>query len=239
MDRKIFILISVACIILTASAVAKIGDTAASDASQKIDTALADRLKGSDDKKIPVIVMLNGAASPNLDDFAVKYKYSLIHGLAGDASPQVIKRIAESNSVMGIYFDDSAKVSAPGNVSASGNNSSQGQYTSPSQIINADKLWAKGIDGRGITVAVIDSGIDKNHPDLIGKVVAEKNFLTDEVTADDLLGHGTMVAGIIAGLIYALVFSHRRALGDAVTAHSVTNCLLTFLVLFTGNWQYW
>jgi len=72
MDRKIFILISVACIILTASAVAKIGDTAASDASQKIDTALADRLKGSDDKKIPVIVMLNGAASPNLDDFAVK-----------------------------------------------------------------------------------------------------------------------------------------------------------------------
>ena len=48
-------------------------------------------------------------------------------------------------------------------------------------------------------MAVIDSGIDKNHPDLIGKVVAEKNFLADEITADDLLGHGTMVAGIIAG----------------------------------------
>ena len=195
MDRKIFILISVACIILTASAsaVATIGETAPGDASQKIDTALADRLIGREDEKIPVIVMLNGAASPNLDDFAVKYKYSLIHGLAGDASPQAIKRIAESNSVKGIYFDDSAKVSAPGN------NSTPGQYISPSQIINADKLWAKGIDGRGITVAVLDSGIDKNHPDLIGKVVAEKNFLTDEVTADDLLGHGTMVAGIIAG----------------------------------------
>ena len=48
-------------------------------------------------------------------------------------------------------------------------------------------------------MAVLDSGIDKNHPDLIGKVVAEKNFLADEITADDLLGHGTMVAGIIAG----------------------------------------
>ncbi len=201
MDRKIFILISVACIILTASAyaVATIGETTPGDASQKIDPALADRLFGREDTKIPVIVMLNGAASPNLDDFAVKYKYSLIHGLAGDASPQAIKRIAESNSVKGIYFDDSAKISAPGNVSAPGNISLQGQYTSPSQIINADKLWAKGIDGRGITVAVLDSGIDKNHPDLIGKVVAEKNFLTDEVTADDLLGHGTMVAGIIAG----------------------------------------
>ena len=193
MDRKIFILISAACIILTASAVSQIAELAPGDASQKIDPALADRLKGSEDKKIPVIVMLNGVEGPNLGDFAVKYRYSLIHGLAGDASPQTIKRIAESNSVKGIYFDDSAKVSAPSN------NSSQGEYLSPSKIINADKLWAKGIDGRGITVAVIDSGIDKNHPDLIGKVVAEKNFLTDEVTADDLLGHGTMVAGIIAG----------------------------------------
>jgi serine protease AprX len=199
MNQKIFILISVACIILVASAVAQIAGVALSDASQKIDPALADRLAGREDIKIPVIVMLNGAASPNLDDFAVKYRYSLIHGLAGDASPRVIKRIAESNSVTGIYFDDTAKVSAPGNVSAPDNNSSQGQYISPFKIINADKLWAKGIDGRGITVAVIDSGIDKNHPDLIGKVVAEKNFLTDEVTADDLLGHGTMVAGIIAG----------------------------------------
>ena len=199
MDRKIFILISVACTILAASAVAQIAGGAPSEVSPKIDPALADRLTGREDQKIPVIVMLNGATSPNLDDFAVKYRYSLIHGLAGEASSKAIETAAKSDLVKGIYFDASTKVSAPGNVSASGTNSSQGQYISPSQIINADKLWAKGIDGRGITVAVIDSGIDKNHPDLIGKVVAEKNFLTDEVTADDLLGHGTMVAGIIAG----------------------------------------
>ena len=99
MDRKIFILISVACIILTASAnaVATIGETAPGNASQKIDPALADRFTGREDEKIPVIVMLNGAASPNLDDFAVKYKYSLIHGLAGDASPQTIERMAETS----------------------------------------------------------------------------------------------------------------------------------------------
>ncbi len=193
MDRKIFILVSAVSIILAASAAAQIAEAAPGNDGQKIDPALADRLKSSEDKKIPVIVMLNGVADPNLDDFAVKYRYSLIHGLAGEASPKSIKKIAKIDSVESIYFDDSAKISAPGN------NSSQGLFISPSQIINADKLWEKGIDGRGITVAVIDSGIDRNHPDLIGKVVAEKNFLTDEITADDLLGHGTMVAGIIAG----------------------------------------
>ena len=46
---------------------------------------------------------------------------------------------------------------------------------------------------------MLDSGIDKNHPDLVGRVIGETNFITDEVSADDLLGHGTMVSGIIAG----------------------------------------
>jgi serine protease AprX len=178
--------------IIAASAAAQIIDVLPADGSQKIDPALAERLRAGEED-IPVIVMLSGAGNPNLDDFAVKYRYSLIHGLAGDASSRAIERMAESDSVAGIYLDESAKISAPGN------DSSQGGYISPSQIINADKLWEKGIDGRGVTVAVIDSGIDKNHPDLIGKVLAEKNFLADEVTADDLLGHGTMVAGIIAG----------------------------------------
>jgi thermitase len=48
-----------------------------------------------------------------------------------------------------------------------------------------------------VLVAVLDTGIDKNHEDLNGKVVAEINF-TDSPTAGDICGHGTSVAGIIA-----------------------------------------
>jgi thermitase len=46
-------------------------------------------------------------------------------------------------------------------------------------------------------VAILDTGIDRNHPDLAGEVIAEVNF-TDSPTVNDRNGHGTHVAGIIA-----------------------------------------
>lgn len=64
--------------------------------------------------------------------------------------------------------------------------------------IGAPQAWAAGFDGTGIDVAVLDTGIDKNHPDLAGKVVAEANFTTDP-TAVDGNGHGTHVASTVAG----------------------------------------
>ncbi|MEM2293904.1 MAG: hypothetical protein QXX41_11575, partial [Nitrososphaerota archaeon] len=40
-----------------------------------------------------------------------------------------------------------------------------------SVIIGANKLWGLGVDGRGVYLAVIDSGVNWTHPDLVGKVV--------------------------------------------------------------------
>ncbi len=64
--------------------------------------------------------------------------------------------------------------------------------------IGAPTAWAKGYDGTGVKVAVLDTGIDVTHPDLKTKVVAERNF-TAETSTQDLVGHGTHVASIIAG----------------------------------------
>ena len=54
------------------------------------------------------------------------------------------------------------------------------------------------LTGVGLTVAVLDSGIRKSHQSLETKVIYEANF-SGSPTADDIFGHGTQVAFVVAG----------------------------------------
>ncbi len=64
--------------------------------------------------------------------------------------------------------------------------------------IGAPEAWKAGYTGKGIKVAVLDSGIDATHPDLATQVAGGKNFLSAEPDGD-FVGHGTHVASTIAG----------------------------------------
>lgn len=64
--------------------------------------------------------------------------------------------------------------------------------------IGAPAAWASGYDGKDIKIAVLDTGIDSNHPDVKEAVIEAKNF-TDDTDFIDHHGHGTHVASTIAG----------------------------------------
>ncbi|MFJ9813765.1 S8 family peptidase [Streptomyces sp. NPDC101151] len=64
--------------------------------------------------------------------------------------------------------------------------------------IGAPTAWAAGYTGKGVKVAVLDTGVDATHPDLKDQVIEAKNF-TPAADATDHFGHGTHVASIVAG----------------------------------------
>ncbi|MFI5691157.1 S8 family serine peptidase [Kribbella sp. NPDC051586] len=66
-------------------------------------------------------------------------------------------------------------------------------------LIGAPAAWAKGLDGSGVTVAVLDTGVDTGHPDLAGRIAQTKSFVPDVTSVQDGNGHGTHVASTVAG----------------------------------------
>lgn len=84
---------------------------------------------------------------------------------------------------------------------AAAHQASPQQWTLDAQHFDSAKIW-KLSTGRDVTVAVVDSGVDPNHPDLVGRVLPGADFTG--TAADGRIdisanAHGTSVAGIIAG----------------------------------------
>ena len=55
------------------------------------------------------------------------------------------------------------------------------------------------VTGKGVGVAIIDSGINTSHAALSGKVTAAVSFVSSDPSTNDGFGHGTHIAGIVAG----------------------------------------
>lgn len=72
-------------------------------------------------------------------------------------------------------------------------------------VLQADALWNMGITGKGVKVAIFDTGLSRRHPHF--RKIKERTNWTNERTFDDGLGHGTFVAGIIASSKECLGFA--------------------------------
>lgn len=85
-------------------------------------------------------------------------------------------------------------------VNASLPTASESTVSSGSTRIKAPTAWQKGATGRGVVVAVIDTGVNANHRDLYGHILTGYNALNGSMQTGDGNGHGTHVTGILGAL---------------------------------------
>ncbi len=129
----------------------------------------------------------------------IRYNYHAIPALAIKTKAKNLLLISgmirsgflDGVSVQGIQFiqeDYTVKVAVD----------TEGLDESAAQVM-ATNMWNLGYDGSGITIAIIDTGIDASHPDLQGKVIGWKDFVNGKTSPYDDQGHGTHVSSIAAG----------------------------------------
>lgn len=97
--------------------------------------------------------------------------------------------------------------------------------SSAATFFDLDESWRRGT-GAGVTVAIVDSGIDAGHPDLAGRIVESvearmdgKRVVFDPSDASDSAGHGTACAGIVTSIapdsqLYSIKVLGAGGLGD-------------------------
>jgi len=175
-----------------------------------VDSAL---LASSNTEQIVFILFKNKAsmrrALPKLramESICVLHRYKIIPAIIVKGKPaDILKLDIEGRFVLGYYSNRKYRLADVRPVDIDMAQESP-TTTNSTNTTGAPAFWSAGYDGADIVVCVIDTGIDAEHPELSGKVIYAKSFVkriygfgTNINDPTDECGHGTAVAGIIAG----------------------------------------
>lgn len=154
---------------------------------------------------IPVIVRYGDAASALAATQSPGNNAELIDpdifAVAMDISEAEIKTLQSDDTVRYVENDGMVSAGSPDfPVSELSLRSNPPVEKTPWNIrqIHADETRALNIDGKGVRVAIIDTGIDYTHPDLKGVYAGGYNYLANTADPLDDYIHGTHCAGILA-----------------------------------------
>lgn len=160
------------------------------DGPDRITDGLADAMAGlPNDATVGIIVLTHTAGADAADrartlGIDTQWEYTIIDGFSAAPTVDQVHRLAEEAWVQSIWHDQAVEPLMDNSV----------------EDIRADHAHDAGVTGQGVTVAVIDTGIDVTDPAFTGAIAACVAAVAGLILpeCDDTNGHGTHVAGTVA-----------------------------------------
>jgi serine protease AprX len=145
----------------------------------------------SPNARVRVLVRGSGAAAAVAQHGHVLKKLQLVDGVTATVPAGELERLATQPGVSFVALDAPVQLAATGAVSTS---SLATLYPGRDAV---SKPWTAGVTGQGVGVAVIDSGVTTSAD--FGSRLVQVPLDGQSGSLDDTVGHGTMVAGVLAG----------------------------------------
>lgn len=215
--RKTVAALGVAGAASVAAAVGLIGISPAHAEADVLGAESADAVEGSFVVKLKDDVE---ASSQSVDSLAGDYEanvdetFDVFNGFSAEMSDEDARRLAADSAVDYVEQDVEVSINA-----VQENPKSWGLDRVDQEAAEGDKAYNyPDSAGEGVTAYVIDTGVDIEHPDLEGRAEHGTNTHDGNDDASDGNGHGTHVAGTVAGTEYGLAKAAKvvgvKTLGD-------------------------